>query len=82
MSIREVIARNIYENMSYDGKGEKPAWVPYGNSFKQDEARCKADAILSALDAAGLQVVPKDPTPEMTIWREDAALPPSGSGEV
>lgn len=37
---------------------------------------------LIALDAAGFQVVPKDPTLEMAAWREDAALPPSGSGEV
>ena len=66
-NIREVIARAIYEDMPYDGKGEKPAWVPLGNSFKQDEARCKADAILSALDAAGMKCVPKEPT-------DDAAM--------
>jgi hypothetical protein len=33
-------AQEIYEAMPYDGPdGAKPAWVPFGNSDKQDEAR-------------------------------------------
>lgn len=32
-------AEAIYNAMPYDGKGQKPAWVPHGNSLKQDEAR-------------------------------------------
>lgn len=34
-------AQAIYDAMAFDGVGasEKPAWVPHGNSLKQDEAR-------------------------------------------
>jgi hypothetical protein len=32
-------AEQIYAGLAYDGPGEKPAWVPHGNSTKQDEAR-------------------------------------------
>jgi hypothetical protein len=40
-------AKQIYERMPYDGlQGTKPAWVEYGNSDKQDEARRQARAAL------------------------------------
>jgi hypothetical protein len=62
-ALREVIARAIYESASFYGNDPgKPPWVPGGNSTRQDEARTLADAILAALDAAGLAVVPKEPT--------------------
>lgn len=35
----EAAAKIIYDMLLYDGKGEKPAWVPGGNSDKQVEAR-------------------------------------------
>lgn len=37
----EIIAIGIYDKMAYDGPAgtAKPAWVPFGNSLKQDEAR-------------------------------------------
>ncbi len=37
----EARAEAIYAEMPFDGVGakEKPAWVPRGNSLKQDEAR-------------------------------------------
>jgi hypothetical protein len=39
-------AQAIYDAMPFDGVGarEKPAWVPQGNSLKQDEARQLARA--------------------------------------
>jgi hypothetical protein len=44
----EEVARTIYERVM-DGPvvGEKPAWVPGGNSLKQDEARDHARAVLA-----------------------------------
>lgn len=41
-------AEEIYDALPYDGAGEKPAWVPNGNSFKQDEARTLARLELAA----------------------------------
>lgn len=38
----ERAAEVIYNAMPYDGQGKKPAWVPRGNSLKQDEARARA----------------------------------------
>lgn len=38
----ERAAKAIYDAMPYDEKGVKPAWVPHGNSLKQDEARALA----------------------------------------
>lgn len=37
----EAAAKLIYEQLPYDGPPDtaKPAWVPWGNSEKQDEAR-------------------------------------------
>lgn len=35
-------AAEIYASFGYDGPGEKPAWVPCGNSLKQDLARYDA----------------------------------------
>jgi hypothetical protein len=42
----EDTAKVIYEQMLYDGPGSKPAWVPGGNSHKQQEARDVARAAL------------------------------------
>jgi hypothetical protein len=49
----EEIARAVYDAMPYDGPGAKPAWVPRGNSLKQDDARAIARAVL-ALQASAL----------------------------
>lgn len=38
----EARAAEIYDGFEYDGPGEKPPWVPGGNSFKQEEARKRA----------------------------------------
>jgi hypothetical protein len=37
----EVMAAVVYEQIPYDGPEgtTRPAWVPFGNSLKQDEAR-------------------------------------------
>lgn len=35
----EARAAEIYDGLEYDGPGEKPSWMPGGNSFKQDAAR-------------------------------------------
>lgn len=35
----ETRAAEIYASFEYIGPGEKPAWVPGGNSDKQDQAR-------------------------------------------
>ena len=56
MSAREVIAQAISET-TLDWEDEDPeVWEVH---------TIQADAILAALDAAGLAVVPKEPTPEM-----------------
>lgn len=44
---REEIARIIYERAFERHDGPKPAWVPGGNSLKQDDARHIADLILA-----------------------------------
>lgn len=44
----EDAARAIYDAMPYDEPGVKPAWVPHGNSIKQDEARARAREQLAA----------------------------------
>ena len=43
----ENLARYFYNQMRYDGTGDKPAWVERGNSIKQDEARAMARKALS-----------------------------------
>jgi hypothetical protein len=45
----EFYAKAIYGAMEYDGPGEKPEWVPNGNSLKQDEARRYARAVIASL---------------------------------
>lgn len=45
----ETVAEVVYDFMVYDEAGEKPKWVPHGNSLKQDEARAQARAIINAL---------------------------------
>ena len=50
----EEVARVIYERVM-DGPvvGEKPAWVPGGNSLKQDEARVHAQAVQQLFRSRG-----------------------------
>ena len=43
----ESLAKYFYEQMVYDGEGEKPGWVEFGNSLKQDEARDMAKTVLT-----------------------------------
>lgn len=40
----EIAAIGIYDKLPYDGPAgtAKPAWIPFGNSLKQDEARQQA----------------------------------------
>ena len=38
----EALAAKIYAHFSYDEPGEKPPWIPGGNSLKQDLARMDA----------------------------------------
>jgi len=51
--MREELAKHVYASMAWayeDGSGNIcPAWVKRGNSFAQDEARKRADAIIAAL---------------------------------
>lgn len=51
---QEAIAAIFYDLFSYPGPGAKPAWVPGGNSFKQDEARRLARHVLEGRDPIGL----------------------------
>jgi len=44
----EFRAAEIYAILEYNGPGTKPAWMPYGNSTKQDEARQQARRELRA----------------------------------
>lgn len=53
--LRDDIARLVYLAMPYTGVGEKPTWVPGGNSFMQDAARIAADAILAILPTSKAQ---------------------------
>lgn len=43
---QEFTAQLIYNEMPFDGIGEKPEWVQRGNSLKQDEARQYARVFL------------------------------------
>jgi hypothetical protein len=45
----EKAAQPIYDRFIYDEHGAKPAWVPHGNSLKQDDARRYARAALGAV---------------------------------
>lgn len=45
----EMVAETIYNFMKYDEVGDKPKWVPYGNSLKQEEARDQARLIIYKL---------------------------------
>jgi len=51
--MREELAKHVYASMAWayeDGSGNIcPAWFDGGNSFAQDEARKRADAIIAAL---------------------------------
>ena len=42
----ELRAAEIYAGFEYDEPGKKPAWLPGGNSLKQDAARQQARAEL------------------------------------
>lgn len=47
----ELAAEAIYDLMPFDEPhGTKPAWVPRGNSLKQDEARSYARAAIRAME--------------------------------
>lgn len=43
----EAVARAIFDAMPPDGIGEKPPWMPRGNSLAQDDARRRAKAALN-----------------------------------
>ena len=47
---REGLAKWFFDRMPYDStfRGNKPDWVPGGNSFKQDEARASAHALIAS----------------------------------
>jgi len=45
---REELAKWFYDRLPSDHLGRKPGWVPNGNSFKQDEARRSADALIAS----------------------------------
>jgi hypothetical protein len=45
-TIREEVAQAIFEAREF---GAPCAWVPYGNSFKQDEARSYARCAIAAM---------------------------------
>jgi hypothetical protein len=63
----EDVAKAIYDLFPYEEQGIKPAWVLYGNSLEQDEARRYARAALAALAA------PSDAQPARAVtdeWRE------------
>lgn len=55
--MREAIAKEIYDVMPYDSIGDKPKWIPDGNSFKQGEARRRADTALASQPAAAPDTV-------------------------
>ena len=71
----EARAAEIYGGFEYDGPGEKPPWVPGGNSFKQDEARTIAR--LEANDAKVAEAAVMTAYPEAR--RE---LPPGALAEA
>lgn len=48
----EAAAPLIYNLFAFAGTGEKPPWVPNGNSFKQDEARKLTQEILNLYHAS------------------------------
>jgi hypothetical protein len=66
---REGVARYVFERiMAAPDNERKPPWVERGNSFKQDEARAHADAILAMVGGgvpAGYKLVPVEPTEAM-----------------
>lgn len=45
----ERVAMIFYNLIPHDGAGERPEWVAGGNSFKQDEARQYARAVIKAM---------------------------------
>ena len=65
-NIREVIARALY------GCGWNIEKWP--ESDMQDAFLLRADVVLSAIEAAGMRVVPEEPTPEMFEAGDEAWL--------
>jgi hypothetical protein len=66
MELRDLIARVTYENALSD--------MDMCGIYNADDV---ADAILTALDAAGLVVVPREPTEEMAKAGKNAFMPPT-----
>ena len=59
-TVEEIVAEKIYDIMPFTEKGEKPKWVPNGNSLKQNEARIDAREIIAILTTALLEAFKKD----------------------
>jgi len=79
MSIREVIARGICRVQLNGGDPDQPAVRWNGTEIEPQsfpawrDYRDEADHVISALDKAGMVVVPKEPTLLMIDagWQED-----------
>lgn len=86
MSIREVIARAICRVQLNGGDPDQPAVRWNGTEMEPQSFPAwrdytdEAEHALSALDAAGLQVMPKEPTPEMiaAAWKVIRREQPNG----
>lgn len=75
MELREILKKAVWDGM--DARCVEPCWAATNTDTIRgcgcmDKA---ADAILSALDAAGLVVVPREPTEEMISAGEDRDRP-------
>lgn len=70
---KEAIAKYIYDNFFTREDGEKPAWVPKGNSHKQEEARQHAEAILKivATNVITAHTIPSPPSQKWVIEKYD-----------
>jgi hypothetical protein len=74
MELREILKKAVWDGM--DDRCVEPCWAAT-NTDTIRGCGCvgnAADAILSALDKAGLVVVPREPTEEMTSLGWDQAL--------
>lgn len=68
---KEAIAEIIYDLLPYDDMGEKPAWVPGGNSFKQDWARNRARQFMEH----PLHRVDEHTLRKIADWQWDSRIP-------
>lgn len=71
--IRETIARAIL----YESAPHKDAWELTGPVGRQN-CLDQADAVLRALDAAGLAIVPREPTAFQSVEGQQVALRDGG----